>query len=208
MSNQKLVIRGTMTGSPSWRSPPPPPLGGVGAWWRRWGSIHLLWSHVGALCREWVWDRWDQWWGEQSTRVPQYVRRHSKEPSNAATRLKKKSILTRLSLPNYHQNGWLGYPSSGTAKSRWGSTDSLGPRNERWTGQRVGTRGWYMGRGRCWLGRRIGWRGVARRGGAGQRRGGTRRPPPPTREQLDQELDVYMAGTKTVLDNYWKGLSA
>ena len=53
-----------------------------------------------------------------------------------------------------------------------------------------------------------------RRGGGG-RRGGARRPPPPSREQLDKEIEVgsilvyilsisilqvYMSGTKSVLD--------
>ena len=37
-----------------------------------------------------------------------------------------------------------------------------------------------------------------RRGGGGRR--GARRPPPPSREQLDKEIEVYMSGTKSVLD--------
>ena len=53
------------------------------------------------------------------------------------------------------------------------------------------------GVGGRWLGRRQ--HGAGRRGGV--RRGvANRRPPPPSREQLDQELDSYMSGTRSVLD--------
>ena len=53
------------------------------------------------------------------------------------------------------------------------------------------------GVGGRWLGRRQ--QGAGRRGGV--RRGvANRRPPPPSREQLDQELDSYMSGTRSVLD--------
>ena len=44
-------------------------------------------------------------------------------------------------------------------------------------------------------------RGSRGRGGRGRGgRGGGRRQPPPTREELDKELDSYMAGTKGLLD--------
>ena len=57
--------------------------------------------------------------------------------------------------------------------------------------------GGFRNRNRWGVFRRGGRGGRFRRGGRG---GGRRQPPPPSREQLDNELDSYMAGTKSVLD--------
>ena len=78
----------------------------------------------------------------------------------------------------------------------------------RWTGFGFRRRGGYLNRGNRrfgyggfrnrnrWGQGRRGWGGRFRRGGGGRRQQG----PPPSREQLDKEIDSYMAGTKGVLD--------
>ena len=61
------------------------------------------------------------------------------------------------------------------------------------------------GGGRWWGFRRNRWGqgGVRRRGGMryrGRGKGAQRRQPPPSKEELDKEIDSYMAGTRSVLD--------
>ena len=71
----------------------------------------------------------------------------------------------------------------------------------RWTGFR--RRGGYLNRGygRWGIRNRPRWGRFGRgRGGRFKRGGGRRQAAPPSRAQLDQELDSYMAGTKSVLD--------
>ena len=71
-----------------------------------------------------------------------------------------------------------GYLAGGFGGNRFGN------RNRRTPAWRKGGK-WRRGRGR----------------GRGLGRGrGRRDPAPPSREQLDQELETYMEGTKTVLD--------
>ena len=78
----------------------------------------------------------------------------------------------------------------------------------RWSGFR-GQRGYLRRGGGRWLGfRRNRWgqgvgQGRGRRGGLrnrGRGKGNQRKQPPPSKEDLDKEIDSYMAGTRSVLD--------
>jgi len=146
---------------------------------------------------------------------------HEKSTTISATRLKNKSnirqrlgVRARLTLPVYRPRyqyqsgagrGYFNNSPSVYRWNRWGSTDTLHELRQapRWPVRR--NRGRFMGHmgqgmGRRWIGRRVAWRTANRRGrGAGQR-GAIKRPPPPTKEQLDKEIDSYMAGTRSVLD--------
>lgn len=129
----------------------------------------------------------------------------------AANRIKKKSIhqrlgvRSRISLPPQSTYNIYEPPSRRSGMGfldRWGSGGSLRQGPRRWQGFRRQGRFGARRRGGRWFGgyqRRWGQRGSLRiRGG---RRAGRRfEPPPPSREQLDKELDSYMAGTKSVLD--------
>jgi len=103
--------------------------------------------------------------------------------------------------------------NSTSSLNRWNSHSSLNsydtPRyqnNRRYGGFRGGrggrrnfsayNRNWRFGRNRFGGG----GRGRGRYRGRGRGRGRGRKPPPPNREQLDQELDTYMAGTRGILD--------
>ena len=138
----------------------------------------------------------------------------------AAARLKKRSIKQRLGI-----RARLSLPAG---RAGWGSQDSLdslgagnydgpgysnwqaargGPGYSNWRAARGGRRAGPGRGGGRWFGLgRQGWgQGFARRrAGRGRRKGrrggGRKNPPPPTREELDKELDCYMAETKGVLD--------
>jgi len=102
------------------------------------------------------------------------------------------------------------YPTFRRYRGFWGGRGGF--RNNRsWRGSSGGGGGgarWRtFGRQRFYGGARQfnrsrGGRGrSARRGAGGAVGGGAQKPAPPNREQLDKELDAYMAATKGVLDN-------
>jgi len=115
-----------------------------------------------------------------------------------------------------HRTGGISRSNSSASLNRWNSQGSLNsfdaPRSPRYQTQRRwgGGGGWRGGRRNNNFGRNRGgnrWsfgggrgRGGRGRGWGGGRGRGGRRPPPPSREELDKELDSYMAGTKGLLD--------
>jgi len=154
--------------------------------------------------------------------APNYTPRRT-PAAEAALRLKRRSLKQRLGVrPNLDNTNWNRgsgylryygrYRNKGFARGRWNNgrwlrgRGAFRPRSRsmgRW-GSTASLSSDGMGKGRrprsnSYSGRRTGWNRGGRRG-RGRSGGRSSDGKPPTKEELDQQIDSYMASSKSAMD--------